>query len=122
MNSRMGLVLILFLAAADSSCAFRDGYREGLAEGREAYLRDDLSMMRDGIKKYTSDLGPPQSLDELVKLGYMSHIPRDPITDKADWVIVQYNCSTLVNCKKGIKDVHSASTAKSTKGSSYSDW
>jgi hypothetical protein len=77
--------------------------------------------MRDGIAKYTKDKGrPPQSLNELVDTGYISHIPRDPVTNELDWVVVLYDCSASANCKQGIKDLHSASTAKSTKGSLYS--
>ena len=79
--------------------------------------------MRDGIRKYTSDKGrPPQNLDELAEGDYITHIPRDPVTNEIDWVIVFYDCSASANCKKGIKDVHSASTAKSTKGNPYSEW
>jgi hypothetical protein len=119
----MGLVLILFLSCAVSSCAFWQGYQEGLSKGREAYLQADLSMMRDGIKKYTKDKGgPPQSLNELVDTGYISYIPRDSVTNEIDWVIVLYDCSASANCKKGIKDVHSASTAKSSQGNLYADW
>jgi len=79
-------------------------------------------MMRDGIRKYTNDKGgPPKSLEELVHTGYISYIPRDPVTNEIDWVIVRYDCSAFPNCKKGIKDVHSASTAKSSKGNPYSE-
>jgi len=80
-------------------------------------------MMRDGIKKYTKDHGqPPQTLNDLVNANYLSLIPRDPITNEVNWIVVQYDCALNVNCKMGIKDVHSASTAKSTKGDMYSDW
>jgi predicted ArsR family transcriptional regulator len=66
-------------------------------------------MMRDGINKYTSDKGrPPQTLEELDALDYITYIPHDPMTDKADWIIVRYNCPVSAKCQKGIKDVHSA--------------
>lgn len=123
MNSLMGLVLIVFLACSVSSCEFWRGYHEGLSESSETYLRAYLLTMRDGIKKFTGDKSrPPQSLVELVDTGYISHIPRDPVTNEIDWVIVLYDCSASANCKKGLKDVHSASTAKSTQGNLYSDW
>jgi general secretion pathway protein G len=123
MNSQICLVLIFFLGCSVSSCAFRQGYNEGLSESKETYLRSHLSAMRDGIAKYTKDKGrPPQSLNELVDTGYISHIPRDPVTNELDWVVVLYDCSASANCKQGIKDLHSASTAKSPKGSLYSDW
>lgn len=80
-------------------------------------------MMREGIKKYTNDTGgPPQSLDELTEAGYITHVPRDMITNEIDWVIIRYNCTGSPNCKAGIKDVRSASSAKSSKGNLYSEW
>jgi general secretion pathway protein G len=123
MNSRMGFVLVVFLACSMSSCAFQQGYHQGLSESHEAYLRTHLATMRDGMKRYTSDNGrPPQSLNELVDTGYLSHIPRDPVTNEIDWVVVLNDCSVSPNCKQGIKDVHSASTAKSTQGNLYAEW
>jgi len=79
--------------------------------------------MREGIKKYTSDKGrPPETLDELVDAGFISYVPSDPVTEKPDWVLVVYDCSASANCKNGIRDIHSASTKKSSKGNSYADW
>jgi len=124
MNSRFGLVLILLLSTVSCSCtAYQHGYQKALTEGNEAHLKDSLAMMREAIRKYTDDTGaPPQSLDELAKAGYITHVPRDMVTNEIDWVIVRYDCSASLNCKKGIKDVHSASTAISSKGDPYSEW
>ena len=124
MNSRMVTGLILLLACTLlCACAFSQGYQDGLTKSREAYLLSDLSMMRDGIKKYTSEQGhPPQSLNDLVDGEYVTHIPRDPITNEVDWIITRYDCATVANCQKGIKDIHSASTAKSSKGNVYAGW
>ena len=44
--------------------------------------------MRKLIDEYAADKGKlPQSLDELVTAGYMREVPKDPITDTADWAI-----------------------------------
>jgi hypothetical protein len=124
MNSRICFGLILFLWATVCSCSsYRQGYQKGLTSSREAYLQDSLSKMRQGIKNYTNDRGgPPQSLDELAEEGYITHVPRDMFTNEIDWVIIRYDCSASPNCKPGIKDIHSASTMKSSKGNLYSDW
>ena len=124
MNSRFGLVLILLLSTVSCSCtAYQHGYQKALTEGNEAHLKDSLSLMREGIKKYTDDTGaPPQSLDELAKAGYITHVPRDMVTNEIDWVIVRYDCSASPNCKKTIGNIHSAAIGKATDGTLYKDW
>jgi general secretion pathway protein G len=103
--------------------AFNQGYERGVQEGREEYLKAHLAMMREAIKKFTEEKGaPPQSLDELVYARYLSIIPRDPITDKTDWIPVYHDCSLSKNCMNGIKDVHSSSKERSSKGTTYSTW
>ena len=119
----MRVVLILFLAFSVSSCARWPGYQEGLVKGHEDYLEGYLSRMRDALKKYTSEKRhPPQTLNDLIDAGYLPIIPPDPMTDKADWIVVRYNCSASSNCQEGIKDIHSASTAKSSRGNPYAEW
>ena len=123
MSSRMRVVLILFLAFSVSSCALWPGYQEGLVKGQEDYLEAYLSRMRDALKKYTSEKRhPPQTLNDLIDAGYLPIIPPDPMTEKADWIVVRYNCAASSNCQDGIKDIHSASTAKSSRGNPYAEW
>jgi general secretion pathway protein G len=123
MSSRMRIVLVLLLAFPVSSCSRLPGYREGFVRGNEDYLEVYLSSMRDALKRYTNERGhPPQTLDDLVDLSYLTNIPSDPMTDKADWILVRYNCSGSINCKEGIKDIHSASTVKSSRGNAYTEW
>ena len=122
-NSRMGLILACLLACTVASCTAKKGYEDALLRVREEALQTNLAIIRQEIKQFTSDNGrPPQALSDLVSARQINQIPSDPITDKADWIIVPYNCPPSANCKQGIKDVHSASTAKSTRGSLYSDW
>src|SRR5262249_40242595 len=99
------------------------GYQTAIRNGDEEILRTNLSNIREVIKQYTSDKGsPPQMLSDLVNAGYINEIPVDPITEKADWILVPYDCRSHADCKKGIKDIHSSSTAKSTQGDLYANW
>ena len=119
----MSLFFGCLLAYTVLSCDVRKGYDEGTLRSHEDALRRTLLTVRAEIKRYTSDNGhPPRSLSDLVTSGQMSLVPVDPITGKADWTIIFYDCQLSTDCKNGIKDVHSASTAKSTKGDLYSDW
>ena len=124
LNSRAaGVVLVVLLAYVGSSCELWRGYQKGQTEGREVYLRAHLLTIRDAIKRYTKEQGqPPQELDDLITARYLTYIPTDPMTHKTDWVIVQYECFSPPNCKTGIRDIHSASAAKSSKGNTYENW
>lgn len=94
------VALIVMLGAAGlSGClhrTFKQGYEKGVKQSNEEHLRTQLAMMRDAIKKFTEEKGaPPISLQELVHAGYLGMIPRDPVTNKTDWIPVYYDCSQL---------------------------
>src|SRR5204862_6869449 len=56
------------------------------AEAREAALRYDLFEMRKSIDDYYADKQKyPQNLEELKSAKYLRNIPKDPITQQADW-------------------------------------
>lgn len=77
--------------------------------------------MRDSINDYAlGNDALPQSLDDLVKAGYLNEIPDDPITQKKDWKVVIGEKPSLKNAK-GIIDVRSSSTSQSTEGTPYSE-
>src|SRR4028118_1084307 len=61
-----------------------------LLQAREAQLREDLRMMRKMIDQFTADNErAPQSLEELVRAGYLPLIPVDPMTGSADtWEVI----------------------------------
>jgi general secretion pathway protein G len=62
--------------------------RLSLRRAREAVAKQDLVVMREAIRLYTSDKEhPPQSLQDLVNEGYLRRIPTDPSTGKEDWVL-----------------------------------
>jgi general secretion pathway protein G len=91
---------------------------------RERVLRDDLFTLRSTIDQFTLDKQQaPQSLDDLVKAGYLRQVPKDPMTSKADWVIEQCDAYLSIDrTQTGICDVHSASPDIGTDGQPYSRW
>jgi len=100
-------------------------YSQALVRSREAVLRNDLFELRKLISQYTLDKQKaPQSLDDLVSGGYIKAIPKDPMTGEANWEVVQEEVLLTVDQQDpGINDVHSASTATSSDGTSaYNTW
>jgi len=100
-------------------------YNNSLLRSREAVLRQDLFTLRSLISQYTLDKQKaPQSLDDLVQGGYIKVIPKDPMTNEANWEVVQEEDTILSVDQQdpGISDVHSASNQTSTDGTAYSSW
>jgi general secretion pathway protein G len=60
-------------------------FSEGIRRAREAVLRQDLFTLRQVISQYTLDKQkPPQSLDDLVRAGYLKQTSVDPMTGRSD--------------------------------------
>jgi general secretion pathway protein G len=99
-------------------------YNQSLLRSREAVLRQDLFTLRSLISQYTLDKQKaPQSLDDLVQGGYLKVIPKDPMTNEANWEVVQEDTLLSVDQQDpGISDVHSASNMTATDGTAYSSW
>jgi general secretion pathway protein G len=100
-------------------------YRRSMVRANENALKEDLFTLRRTIDQYTKDkLKAPQSLDDLVAAGYLKEIPKDPMTDEANWNVsvesdvMQY----LDQTDGGIDDVHSSSNFTSSEGTAYSSW
>ena len=76
--------------------------------------------MRSVLDQYVMDKGTrPQSLDALVKAGYLKQIPVDPMTRRNDsWVLERSNDPT----KPGIVNIRSSSRSTSRDGTAYSTW
>ena len=65
-------------------------YNQSLVRARESVLRNDLFELRKLIYQYTLDKQKaPQSLDDLVSAGYIKAIPKDPMTNEANWEVEQ---------------------------------
>lgn len=98
-------------------------YQKTVMHARETMLRFDLETMRKLIDQYAADKGKlPQSLDELVSSGYMREVPKDPITDNADWNIETGEDPYSTEGGTGIIDVHSSSSEVGTDGKPYSEY
>jgi general secretion pathway protein G len=99
-------------------------YNQSVVKAREAVLRNDLFELRKVISQYTLDKQKaPQSLDDLVQGGYLKVIPKDPMTNEANWEVVQEDVLLTVDQQDpGIDDVHSASSATASDGTAYSSW
>jgi general secretion pathway protein G len=99
-------------------------YNQSLVRSREAVLRNDLFTLRSLISQYTLDKQKaPQSLDDLVSAGYIKIIPKDPMTNEANWEPHQEDTLLSVDQQDpGLDDVHSASNATSSDGTAYSSW
>jgi general secretion pathway protein G len=99
-------------------------YSQSVLRSREAVLRNDLFELRSLISQYTLDKQKaPQSLDDLVTAGYIKVMPKDPMTNEANWEVVQEDVLMAVDQQDpGISDVKSASSATGTDGTAYSTW
>ncbi len=99
-------------------------YNQSVLRSREAVLRQDLFELRSLISQYTLDKQKaPQSLDDLVSAGYIKVIPKDPMTNEANWEVVQEDVLLAVDQQDpGISDVHSASSMTGSDGTAYSTW
>ena len=99
-------------------------YQKSVVRARETVLRQNLFTLRTVIDEYTYDKAKaPQSLEDLVREGYLRQIPMDPLTGQNDWQTVMEDSVSSVNqTEPGIFDVRSGSEAKSLEGTPYSEW
>ncbi|MBI3383825.1 MAG: prepilin-type N-terminal cleavage/methylation domain-containing protein [Aquabacterium sp.] len=97
-------------------------YVRTVDNAREASLRTSLNVMRDAIDKYVGDKGHyPDSLDELVTLGYIRQIPEDPVTGRRDsWQMLPPPVDGSVPGK--MADVRSGAAGNGQNGRPFSSW
>jgi general secretion pathway protein G len=100
-------------------------YQKSILRAKESVLKNNLFTMRTIIDEYTYDKQKaPQSLDDLVREGYLRQIPMDPIVgSNANWKVIMEEATTSVNqTEPGIFDVRSGSDKTSLEGTPYSEW
>lgn len=100
-------------------------YQASILRAKESVLKNNLFTIRTVIDEYTYDKKKaPQSLEDLVKEGYLRQIPIDPMTGSdRTWVVQNEDALTSVNqTEPGIFDVHSGSDRTSLEGTPYSEW
>jgi general secretion pathway protein G len=100
-------------------------YQRAILRAKESVLKNNLFTIRTLIDEYTFDkTKAPQSLEDLVREGYLRQVPVDPITgSNQTWRIVMEDAMASVNqMEPGIFDVRSGSELTSLEGNSYSEW
>ena len=118
------MVVMAIIIVLASIAAVR--YYQTVNRAQEAVLRSDLYTIRDAIEKYTYDKeAGPTSLDDLVQSGYLTQVPKDPITNNPDWT-TDSSCNAVLTPEQttiGICSVHSSSDKTSPfDGTAYSSW
>ena len=94
-----------------------------LERAREATLRASLKELRAALDRFEADTGrPPRSLEDLVERRYLRAIPPDPITERADWILVSGGSALAQDGETGIVDVRSGAEGSARDGSRYGDW
>lgn len=111
--------LIILVILGISSCA------KLRAENRreaELMLQNRLDSFRLSLHQYAAARKElPQSLAEFRASGLV-HTLEDPITGKDDWQVVVGEDPQLIKGKRGIINIHSSSTAISSRGTPYNTW
>lgn len=100
-------------------------YRNSVVRSREAVLREDLFRMRDAIDQYYADKNTyPETLDALVKDGYLRQLPVDPFTGSStSWLAVPAEANRNdPAAPPGVFDVKSSSEDTALDGSAYAEW
>ena len=86
---------------------------------------NNLFTLRTVIDEYTFDKkAAPQTLEDLVREGYLRAVPVDPITgsDRTWELIIEDSITSVDQTRPGIFNVRSGSSLKSLEGTAYSEW
>jgi len=100
-------------------------YQKAIVGAKESVLRNNLFTLRTLIDEYTFDKQKaPQTLDDLVREGYLRQVPLDPMTSSNQtWRVIMEDTTASVNQNEpGIFDVRSGSDQSSLEGTAYSEW
>jgi general secretion pathway protein G len=98
-------------------------YQHLATKSRETVLKQDLKTMRKLIDDYATDREHlPQSIKDLVELGYMREVPVDPFTGEADWDETQGEDTVSKDGGQGMVDIHSKAQGTGTDGTAYRDY
>jgi general secretion pathway protein G len=113
----MAIIVILIAVAVPF-------YQKAIIRAKESVLHNNLMAMRNAIDEYAFDKQKaPQSLQDLVKDGYLHDVPKDPIAQTNDWKIILEDAGQEVDTSQpGIFDIRSTSGKISLDGTHYSDW
>ena len=117
------LVTVIALVAILAAIALPN-YRVAIMQSKEAVLKENLFRLRDLIDQYYLDKGQyPSTLETLVEDGYLRQLPKDPITQDADWTpVFQEPDPDRPGETPGVYDVKSSSETPSLSGTPYNEW
>jgi general secretion pathway protein G len=112
------MVIIVLLASVGVAV-----YGNSVKTAREAALRSDLSDMRRAIDAYYADKQKyPATLDALVTEKYLKNIPKDPITNAADWqTTMSERDPANPSAEPGIAEVKSNASGTANDGTPFSE-
>jgi general secretion pathway protein G len=124
---RFFLATACVMVAASMFFALLRVYKIHVLHANEALLEEDLRDMRHAIRQYTHDKGKaPQTLNDLVTVGYLRAIPKDPFTHSSDtWQTQPVQDDVLTPSTEtalGITDVKRGASQTSSDGTAYSSW
>jgi general secretion pathway protein G len=100
-------------------------YQKSLIRTKESLLKNQLFTIGTVIDEYTFDKKEaPQTLDDLVREGYLRDVPLGPMTgNNQPWRVIMEDSLTMVDqTQPGIYDVRSGAQGKSLDGTQYSEW
>ena len=104
---------------------------------QETTLRHNLATVRESIDHFHADRGRyPETLQELVALGYLNHLPEDPLTQSTTtWLLVPAGqvpalisggsttgSADTASANAGFADIHSGASGSARNGDSYASW
>ncbi len=114
------IVVMAIIALLASIVAPR--YYRSVDNARDASLRTSLNVMRDAIDKFSADKDRyPESIDELVTMGYLRQVPVDPVTGVPhSWQMLPPPPNSLL--KGVVADVRSGAAGKGQDGTPYNSW
>ncbi len=114
----MAIVLVILSVAVPL-------YNKSVIRARETVLHQNLVTMRAVIDEYTYDKQKaPQSLEDIVREGYLRQVPMDPMVgNNTSWKIIMEEAAASVSqAEPGIFDLRSSSEKISLEGTKYSEW
>lgn len=122
--SLLEMVAVLTIIAILAAIALPN-YQRSVQKARESVLKENLYWIRDAIDQFFLDQSRyPQTLQELVEKKYLREIPKDPITERKDWMPIREEFDEFEDpdFEPGIWNIRSRSTKRSTEGTRYRSW
>ena len=97
-------------------------FHRSFERAREASLKTSLNVMRDAIDKYAADKARyPESLDELVRQGYLRQVPEDTVIGRRDsWQTLPPAPDSAM--PGAVADVRSGAPGEGLDGEPYGEW